>query len=115
VKGITYRRAQQLRRTLTRAEARLWTALRRRDVDGLKFRRQHPIGPYVLDFYCAERRLAVEVDGGVHDNDEAVAYDRARTKWLARQGVRVIRCTNEEVRDSLGGVVAWIMEQAEAR
>ena len=106
-KGVTYRRAQHLRRNLTPAEARLWIALRRRWLE-VKFRRQHPIGPYILDFYCPEQRLAVEVDGGVHDSEEQAAHDRRRLAWLAVQGIRVIRCTNEEVRDHLEGVLAWI-------
>ena len=103
-------RARRLRRRLTPAEARLWIALRRRNLR-CKFRRQHPFGPYILDFYCPEQQLAVEVDGGVHDNDEQAAHDRRRTQWLASQGVRVIRCTNEEVRDHLDGVLAWIEQE----
>ncbi len=62
----TFRRARDLRRSLTRPEAMLWINLSRRRLDGLHFRRQHPLGPYILDFYCAEARLAVEVDGESH-------------------------------------------------
>lgn len=89
----------------------MWVALRREAL-GVKFRRQHPIGPFILDFYCPEQRLAVEVDGAVHDADEQAEHDRRRTRWLAGQGIRVIRCTNEEVRDSLDGVLAWIRSES---
>ena len=108
--AITYRRARQFRRQLTPAEARLWTALRRRFL-GVRFRRQHPIGPYILDFYCPEQRLAVEVDGLIHDADGQIAHDERRTAWLTRQGVRVIRCTNLEVRDALDSVLACIADE----
>jgi very-short-patch-repair endonuclease len=64
---------------------------------GLKFRRQHPLGRYIVDFYCAERRLAVELDGGQHFTVEGQAYDRRRTEYLAARGVRVLRFTNREL------------------
>ena len=101
-------RARRLRVTMTDAERKLWRTLRDRQVDGLKFRRQHPIGPYVLDFLCEERRLAVELDGGQHTADK----DAVRTAWLADHGVRVIRFWNNDVLTNLPGVVEMIRQEA---
>ncbi len=97
-----------MRRRLTPPEARLWTALRRGQVAGWKFRRQHPVGFYILDFYCAEAKLAVEVDGQGHDHPDQMRHDEERTRWLAGQGIRVIRVAAEDVRVELDGVVAFI-------
>jgi very-short-patch-repair endonuclease len=82
---------------------------------GLKFRRQHPIGPYVLDFYCAEAKLAVEVDGEVHSHPDRIQHDRRRTEWLERQGLMVLRISAETVRIGLDGVLASIRATAESR
>lgn len=68
-----------------------WLRLRNRRLVGFKFRRQHPAGPYILDFYCPDRRLAVELDGGQHFMSAARSYDRRRTTFLRRLGVRVLR------------------------
>ncbi len=75
----------------------LWSALKRRRLAGVKFRRQHSAGSFVLDFYCPDRRLAVEVDGGVHDDPSRADYDGTRHRWLAARAIRVVRVTNEEV------------------
>jgi very-short-patch-repair endonuclease len=88
--------ARRLRGDQTDAEDRLWYHLRDRRLKGWKFRRQHPVAPYVADFCCLEAMLIVEVDGSQHAEDEA-AYDRARTAHLERHGFRVIRFWNEEV------------------
>jgi very-short-patch-repair endonuclease len=101
--------ARELRRNQTPAEASLWSHLRARQLDGMRFRRQHPIGPYVVDFYCAESRLVIEVDGDTHA--EQVEADQARTAWLESRGYRVIRFTNSEVRRQLEAVIE---ETAEA-
>ena len=101
-------RARVQRRRLTPPEARLWVALRRRAMDGAKFRRQHPVGVYVLDFYCAEAKLCIEVDGLVHGEGDQALRDKARDAWLARQGIRVVRIAAEDVRVNLDGVVDWI-------
>ena len=97
--------ARQFRKTLTPPEARLWMALRRRGLNGLKFRRQHPFGAYVLDFYCAAARLAVEVDGLHHSSEEQAAHDDARDSWLRGLGVRVLRIPAWTVRDDLERVL----------
>ena len=105
-------RARKMRRALTPPEARLWTALRRGQVGGLKFRRQHPVGFFIIDFYCAEAKLAVEVDGQGHDHPDQMRHDAERTRWLADQGIRVVRVAAEHVRVELDGVVAFITSVA---
>ncbi len=101
-------RARVQRRRLTPPEARLWVALRGRTLDGAKFRRQHPVGVYVLDFYCAEAKLCIEVDGLVHGEADQARKDQVRDAWLERQGIRVVRIAAEDVRVNLDGVVDWI-------
>ncbi len=89
---------RKLRNGTTSAEAVLWNELKNRKFEGLKFRRQHGIDPYVVDFYCPELRLAVELDGEVHDNSNAQKYYDARTDYLSKvAGVRVLRFENKEV------------------
>jgi very-short-patch-repair endonuclease len=96
MRGII-RTARALRRRQTPAERRLWEALRNRKCDGLKFLRQHPIGPYVVDFYCAQHRVIVEVDGNVHDQLDVWAYDALRQHTLEDLGLAVLRLRNEDV------------------
>jgi very-short-patch-repair endonuclease len=87
--------ARDLRKRQTPAEAQLWKLLSDRRLDGVKFRRQHPIGPFVADFCCPRLRLIVEVDGGIHD--ESVEQDEERTRLLAASGYTVLRLRNEQV------------------
>ncbi len=89
--------ARRLRRDSTDAERALWSLLRSRQMLGAKFRRQHQFGPYILDFFCPEERLAVEADGGQHLSEEGTAGDEERTRYLERHGVRVLRFTNREI------------------
>ena len=98
--------AKQLRRPMTEAEEALWSVLRKNGVADLHFRRQHPIGRFILDFYCASKRLCIEVDGSVHD--EQRDYDEARTEALARLNIRVLRFRNDEVLSNLASVVRRI-------
>ena len=104
--------ARRLRQTMTPAEQTLWQALRRRQLDGLAFRRQHPLGPFVVDFCCPARRLIVELDGAVHDLEDVRLQDQARTDILASHGYRVIRFRNHDVSDDLPSVLARIVEEA---
>ncbi len=97
------RLARRLRKTPTDAESRLWRRLRQKQLDGFRFRRQHPLGPYVADFFCAEARLIVEVDGGQHAR--ALERDDARSRWLAARGYRVLRFWNNEVLGNTDGVI----------
>src|SRR5262245_56243388 len=87
----TIRQACRLRRMLSAPEARLWSRLRVRAADQPIFRRQHPIGPYVLDFYCVKARLAIEVDGQSHDLGDRPQRDARRDAWLQESGVTVVR------------------------
>jgi len=98
-------RARRLRRDSTDAERKLWTRLRSRQIDGCKFVRQEPIGPYVVDFICRERRLIVEVDGGQHATDKR---DAVREKWLVAHGYRVLRFWNNDVLANTDGVLEAI-------
>ena len=93
------KRAQELRCGQTGTEALLWQQLRGRGLAGYKFRRQHPIGRFIVDFCCVERRLVVEVDGPVHA--EQAEYDSARTEALVLAGYKVVRFTNEQVTKEL--------------
>ena len=90
--------AQRLRRDSTNVEMRLWQRLRRGQVEGYSFRRQHPVGPYVLDFYCPQLRLAIELDGGQHNEAVNAAKDRRRDQWLSDQGVTILRFWNVDVK-----------------
>ena len=98
--------ARRLRKTPTDAEMRLWAVLRRRQIEGARFRRQAPIGPYVVDFACFAERLVVEVDGGQHAHQQD--RDTARTAWLETQGFRVLRFWNHEVLGNIEGVAERI-------
>jgi very-short-patch-repair endonuclease len=89
--------AKRLRREMTPAERRLWAAIRRNAIDGFHFRRQQVIEGYVVDFYCASAKLAIELDGGVHE--EQWKYDESRDKTISRAGVRVLRIPNEVMLD----------------
>ena len=91
----TQDKARQLRKTQTDAERRLWQLLRNRSVAGCKFRRQHPVGPYICDFVCIDRQLVIEVDGGQHAVQ--IEKDEARTAYLESKGFTVIRFWNHEV------------------
>jgi len=88
---------RELRKNPTKAEAILWARLRNKQLLGYKFRRQHPIEGFILDFYCPEARLAIEVDGADHLGDEAQEYDSYRTEVLQDLGIRVMRFWNSEV------------------
>ncbi|MDB5463326.1 MAG: hypothetical protein JWP23_1715 [Phenylobacterium sp.] len=89
---------------MTEPEVMLWSRLRRRLPDQPVFRRQHPMGPYILDFYCPAAKLAVEVDGSTHWDDEQIAHDERRDAWLARQGIRVQRVGASSVFEDVDGV-----------
>ncbi|MGE4344377.1 MAG: DUF559 domain-containing protein [Geoalkalibacter sp.] len=102
--------ARDLRRNMTDAEQLLWRHLRGRQLNGSKFRRQHPVDRYVLDFYCAEARLAVEVDGGQHDDEKARIADAERSRFLNEQGIRVLRFWNHEVLSNITGVLESIVD-----
>jgi very-short-patch-repair endonuclease len=97
--------ARKLRLTPTDAEIRLWSRLRRRQLEGFRFRRQHPLGPYVVDFFCAAAKLIIEVDGGQHAED-----GEARTNWLEARGYCIIRFWNNDVLANTEGVLSTILD-----
>ena len=101
--------AKQLRTHLTDCERLLWRQLRNRQLSGFKFRRQHPLPPYVLDFYCAELMLVVELDGGQHYDDVGLEKDRLRSDYLEHLGLEVLRFSNLDVLQNLDGVLAEIL------
>ena len=100
--------ARGLRRSETSAERVLWSKLRNRQVDGRKFKRQVPFGYFIMDFFCSEARLAVEVDGATHATAKEVADDAERTKFLQENAVRVLRFSNSDVTNNIDGVLEMI-------
>ena len=107
-KAAIFENARSLRKKGTVAEDLLWQELRNRKLQGMKFRRQHPINHYVADFFCSEKRLIIEVDGIVHHTKEAKENDEARTKDLASMGIQVLRFTNDEVEKDMNSVLQRI-------
>lgn len=101
---------RQFRRHPTPTEEIVWKRVRNRQLCGLKFRRQHPIGRYIADFYCHEQRLLIEVDGGVHMKKDQQLYDAARQEDIEAQGYRILRITTKEVEQDLSGVLRKIID-----
>ena len=99
--------ARQLRKNSTDAEAALWRILRASTLAGTKFRRQHPIGPYIVDFVSLSRKLIIECDGGQHAESAA---DAVRDRWLAERGYRTLRFWNNEILSNREGVLHAILE-----
>jgi very-short-patch-repair endonuclease len=102
------RRSRELRHEQTDAEQLLWSMLRGRRLAGLKFRRQHALGPYILDFFCAEQGLVVELDGDQHAQPANALYDAERTRFLESHGLRVLRFGNREVLGQLELVLTQV-------
>ena len=102
-------KVRELRKNLTEAERLLWKNLRLRQIAGYKFRRQQPIGEYIVDFLCFEKRLIVEVDGGQHA--EEIAYDSKRDEWLKSQGFSILRFWNHQVSKEIEAVKERILEE----
>lgn len=101
--------AKDLRRKLSLPEGLLWRALKGRKARGLHFRKQHPLGPYVLDFYCHQALLCVEIDGASHGLGDQAARDERRDAWLAEKGIRTLRisasCVLEDVDDAVSMII----------
>lgn len=104
--------ARVLRERATEAERRVWNRLRNRQIQGLKFRRQHPVGGYILDFACEEIKLAIELDGSQHNEQEMLDADARRTELLSQAGWRVLRFWNNDVMQNIDGVFADIEDVA---
>jgi len=106
-------RARELRQPQTPAETTLWRVLRNRSLQ-YKFRRQHPIENFIVDFYCAQAKLCIEIDGSSHLEPSQAEYDDARTAYLEESGGTVIRFTNDDVRYNLDAVVEEIISKIES-
>ena len=102
-------KAKALRNNMTQAEKKLWTDLRRRRLLGCKFRRQQPLGPYIVDFVCLSEQLIVALDGGQHARD--LTYDKRRDRWLIEQGFTVLRFWNSDVFENIAGVLQRIADE----
>jgi len=102
---------RRLRTEMTAAEQRLWSRLRQGQLHSHKFRRQHGIGPYIVDFYCPERGLVVEIDGETHAAADQIRHDKKRETYLKALGLRVVRYTNEDVLHNLDGVLEDLEQQ----
>ena len=107
--------ARDMRKNASEAEILLWDKLRNRKLSGLKFRRQQHLEGYILDFYCHEVRLGIEVDGKYHEEKEQKEFDEQRTQYLNEFGIEVIRFTNEEVLNNIDNVLVNIKKVSEAR
>ena len=108
-------RARELRKNMTGAEKILWAALRRKQIEGVRFRRQFPLGNYFADFVCLSAKLIVEVDGETHIEPAQKTYDRRRTLWLNGKGFRVLHVWNDEVYRDLEVVLAMIANDVRSR
>lgn len=108
VGASTQRAAHILRRDMTKAEAVLWKKLKDRKLFNTKFRKQHPIYIFIVDFYCHEYKLVIEVDGEIHNDEETRRYDLGRTEVLIQFGLKVIRFTNDEILYSMASVLSKI-------
>ena len=114
-KVSTFRNAKKLRTKMTPAEEVLWAAIKNKQLDGLKFRRQHPISRYVLDFFCARAKLGIEVDGKYHEEKAQKLYDEDRTDNLKLSNIEIIRFTNKEVFNQLDLVLESIKVKTQNR
>lgn len=102
-------KARNLRKNMTEQERKLWQFLRKKSIDGLKFRRQYPIGNYIVDFICNEKKLIIEVDGGQHNEAQNIAYDKERTEFLESKGYKIIRFWNSDIDNNIEGVYQEIL------
>ena len=106
------KRSQVMRRNMPPAEVILWSKMKGRQLSGFRFRRQHPVGSYFLDFYCPEIKLCIELDGDQHGQEQALIRDRDRTSFLEDKNITVLRFWNNEIYDNVDGVLEAILEQA---
>ncbi len=107
---LIFENAKSMRKNMTDAENVLWGYLRAKP-NGLKFRRQHPLGIYIADFYCHKLKLVIELDGSVHDNEEVKKNDALRQKLIEEDGLNLIRFTNKEVMNNIQNVLALLAQK----
>ena len=111
--SFTFQKAEELRKRMTEAETVLWEALRNNNLSGLKFRRQHPIARFIVDFYCHKYKLVIELDGSIHNLREVAENDRNREEELKDFGLNILRFTNEQVINDLEYVLQTIKQQVD--
>ena len=104
-----YHIARNLRKNKTKEESILWQLLRNRQFMGLKFKRQFPIGSYIVDFVCEEKKLVIEIDGGQHNVPDNIKADEARTNYINSKGYRVIRFWNNDINQNIQGVYETLL------
>jgi very-short-patch-repair endonuclease len=107
--------AKVMRKNLTKAEAVIWSKIKGKNLNGHHFRRQHPIGPFIVDFACVEGMVVLEIDGGTHMTSEGIAKDARRTAFLEGEGWHVVRVWNNQVYDNRDGVLRALGEIVTAR
>jgi adenine-specific DNA-methyltransferase len=110
IKSLILQRNKKLRKNSTPQEIIFWSRVRAKRFKGLKFKRQHPIGRYVIDFICLEKKLIIEIDGWQHKEEKQERYDKERTDYLEKQGFRIIRFWNDEVNNNLEGIFLKLEE-----
>ncbi len=106
----TTEKARILRKNMTKQERILWTFLRKKNINNLKFRRQYPIGNYIVDFICNEKKLIIEIDGGQHNENKNITYDQERTKYLESKAYKVIRFWNNDIDNNIEEVYLDILK-----
>ena len=109
-----YNKTRELRKNSTPQEITLWTLLRNRRYKDYKFRRQYPIGNYIVDFVCRDKKLIIELDGGQHNEPNNIEYDKSRTEFLKSKGYKVIRFWNNDVDNNIEGVFEVIRKNLDA-
>ena len=105
------KKARELRNNMTKQERVLWSYLRKRTINNLKFRRQYPIENYIVDFICNEKKLIIEIDGGQHNDNRHIEYDKRRTKFLEDKGYKVLRFWNCDIDNNIEGVYETILKE----
>jgi very-short-patch-repair endonuclease len=106
----TFEKAHELRMNMTKAEKKVWDELKNRNLFKVRFRRQHPVDIFVVDFYCHELKLAIEIDGNIHLEKEVSEYDEGRTHDIEKFGIKILRFTNDQVFNDTDGVINKILE-----
>ena len=105
--------ARNLRKNQTEQEKKLWKLVRNYNFHGFKFRRQEPIGNYIVDFVCMEKKIVIELDGGQHNEPEHIKYDNERTAFLESKGFKVIRFWNNDVNENIDGICQKLQQEFE--
>jgi very-short-patch-repair endonuclease len=109
IPGYIFDLCRRLRKRQTKAERLLWECLRAKRLNGMKFRRQHPLGRYIADFYCPEAHLVIELDGKIHQIKDQKEYDGSRQEVIGMRGIRVLRIKNEEIEQDIESVIRKVL------